>query len=75
MAIGCLAIMHFDVVTLDDVKADTIYSQEEITLALRYLCDTRALRARRDYKPRGSALCEESCQTPSTCTGLHIGGT
>ena len=25
-------------------------------LALRCLCGTRALRARRDYKPRGSAL-------------------
>ena len=48
-----------------DVKADTnqtrqIYSQEELTLALRCLCDTRALRARRDYKPCGSALREES---------------
>ena len=56
--------MHFDVTTLDDVKADTnqtrqIYSQEEITLALRCLCDTRALRARRDHKPRGLALREE----------------
>ena len=28
-------------------------------LALRCLSDTRALRARRDYKPRGSALREE----------------
>ena len=56
--------MHFDVTTLDDVKADTnqtrqIYSHEEITLALGCLCGTRALRARRDYKPRGSALREE----------------
>ena len=46
--------MHVDVTTLDE-----IYSQEEITLSLRCLCDTRALRARRDYKPHGSALREE----------------
>ena len=32
-----------------------IYSQGEITLALRCLCNTRALHARGDYKPRGSA--------------------
>ena len=46
--------MHFDVTTLDDVKADTnetraIYSQENIALALGFSCDTNA---RRDYKPR-----------------------
>ena len=62
----------------DSASKRYIYSQEEITLALRCLCNTRALHARRDCKPRGSklraSLREESCQTPSTCTRLHIGG-
>ena len=51
--------MYFDVSTLNDQPNSIDYSQEEITLALRCSCDTRALRARRDYKPRGSALREE----------------
>ena len=59
MAIGFWKpITRFDVTTPGDVKADTNQiRQEQITLALRCLCDTRALRARRDCKPRGSALC------------------
>ena len=36
----------------DSASKRYIYSQEEITLALRCLCNTRALHARRDYKPR-----------------------
>ena len=48
----CIFIFHCVTVQAEN-------SQEEITLALRCLCDTRALRARRDYKPRGSALREE----------------
>ena len=51
-------IVRFDVTTLDDVKADTKLDRK-ITLALRCLGDTRALRARRDYKPCGSAHREE----------------
>ena len=39
-------------------------------MALRYSCDTRAPRARRDYKPRGPALREESTSFPTKNTQI-----